>query len=130
MEVKAEDFDSIIKTLQNEGVAKVRIRGNSMNPLLSELDHVTIFPLRDLNSIKRFDVIVFWQHNILMCHYFWKRNAVFNPDVLLTRPLNPINGYDHPINQSQVLGIAKLVKISSWLKFKIIISTILNKKSD
>jgi hypothetical protein len=122
LEVNQQQFFKIKESLNKNGKQEVRVRGESMIPLLQEKDLIEIFPLNDLSILKRFDVIIFWQDNIFMCHYFWKKNNHFNKtnEIFLTRPLNPINGFDHPIESSQVLGIAKNLKISTWLKFKII----------
>jgi hypothetical protein len=101
----------------------ISIIGQSMAPLYRpEGQLVKVSYIEDLNSLKRFDVIVFWQNDILVSHYFWKKNSYFtdpNDPTLVTRPLNPIKSFDHPIKYNQILGILP-EKINFWLKIKIL----------
>ena len=94
-----------------------------MNPLLFEKDILRVFPLESIDSLNRFDVVVFWQHNMLLCHYYWAKNIYLSPGILLTRPLNPIGGHDHPIRSPQLLGIVPSAKINWWLKLRVIVKT-------
>lgn len=131
LEFKEIDFKTflILKSfLETKGELVMNIKGVSMNPVLYEKDCVSVVPTKSLNSLKRFDVIIFWQNNILICHYFWRTNTYFQNNssdldskILTTRPLNPLRGYDHPIKMSEILGIVPMVKINWWLKLKIIL---------
>ena len=115
-------FQMIQIALKKKCQLDVRVLGKSMNPILFEEDILTVYPLLSLENLKRFDVIIFWQNNLLICHYFWRFNTHFQTDstTLLTRPLNPVRAHDHPIEMSQVLGIVPSVYINRWLRFKIL----------
>ena len=121
-DISFTSFQIIQMVLEKQSQLDVRVLGKSMQPILFEKDIITVYPLTSLESLKRFDVIIFWQNNLLICHYFWRLNSHFQSDstTLLTRPLNPIRAHDHPIQLSQVLGIVPSVYITRWLRFKIL----------
>lgn len=120
--------------LKEKGVLNVNIVGRSMFPLIKEGSTLSIVPIGSYESIKKFDVIIFHDGHRLVCHYFWKRNMYFkneedlNNPVLVTRPLNPIHAFDHPINADQILGYVPDVKIGPYLKFKILWSIFFSEK--
>lgn len=123
-----DKFISLKTLLTKEKVISIPLVGVSMNPLIKEGDILKIEFLNSVQSLKRFDIIVFWQHEHLICHYFWRVNNFFhqkNNDgiekkILATRPLNPLKGYDQPITEEHILGIVKNFQISWMLKFKIL----------
>lgn len=100
-----------------------------MVPLFNPNGHlVKVNYISSLENLKRFDVIVFWQNNILVCHYYWKNNSYFNDPAnptFMTRPLNPIKNFDHPIQFEHILGKVDQ-ELSRWLKFKILLNTLFN----
>lgn len=54
-------------------------------------------------TIKRFDIIVFYNENKLICHFLWNINKIVTPKLLQTR--NLINfGVDFPITMDDYLG--------------------------
>lgn len=119
-----QDFELTKKALNLKGELDVTIVGMSMLPLYPAEGHVAkLRPLKKIEELRRFDVIVFWQNNILISHYFWKKNEHFNDDAndpyLVTRPLNPMKSVDHPIKFEHILGIIPERKIGAWLKFRI-----------
>ena len=124
---KELDYSSFLlvkKHLENVSVMDITIKGTSMIPLFAEESQVVkVHKIDNRVSLKRFDVIIFWQDGILLSHYFWGVNKHFNEDpndpYLITRPLNPIKGFDHPIKYEQVLGIIP-VELSLFLKLKIL----------
>lgn len=128
---KELDFHSFLtakELLRHKGELKVTILGKSMVPLYQPTGQVVeIKPIADLSELKRFDIIIFWQHNKLIAHYYWKQNSYFIEDVndpnLVTRPLNPIKSFDHPIRFNHILGIVP-EKMPLWLKLKILFNII------
>jgi hypothetical protein len=126
-EYKELDYPSFLlikKHLAKVSEMDIVIKGISMLPLFSKSSQVVkVQYIEDEKSLKRFDIIVFWQNNILVSHYFWGRNKYFNenpndPD-LITRPLNPIKGFDHPVKYEHILGIIP-EKIGFFLRLKIL----------
>ncbi len=117
-----DKIDLIIlkKMIKKFGSIELKVKGVSMQPLISENETIYIKELS--KELKRFDIIVFHQDQKLIVHYFWQKNRYFsdNGEVYLTRPLNPIRGYDIPINKNDILGIVDNIKITKYLKFKII----------
>jgi len=108
---------------------RLNVWGSSMLPLYkTNGEEVNIVIIHEFQDLKRFDIIVFWQNERFIIHYFWKLNKFFNDNdtnpTIVTRALNPINSFDHPIHFNQVLGIVREKKIGSWLKFKIALSSI------
>lgn len=54
-------------------------------------------------TIKRFDIIVFYNQNKLICHFLWNINKIVTPKLLQTR--NLVNfGVDFPITMDDYLG--------------------------
>lgn len=54
-------------------------------------------------TIKRFDIIVFYNENKLICHFLWNINKIVTPKLLQTR--NLVNfGVDFPITMDDYLG--------------------------
>ena len=105
----------------------INVVGKSMIPVYKPEGQVLkVSFIENIKSLKRFDIIVFWQNNMLISHYYWKKNAYFNDPnepTIMTRPLNPIKSFDHPIKNDQILGILP-EKISLWLKLKILMKII------
>lgn len=127
---KELDYSSftLLKThLKSVKTLDIEILGLSMVPLLDPEGHkVKVLYVEDLKILKKFDVIIFWQNNILICHYYWKVNKYFNDPVdptIVTRPLNPIKNFDHPIKYNDILGIVDQ-KLSIWMKIKVLCSII------
>ena len=123
-ELEYHHFLMAKKIVRKEGEIQIQIQGRSMIPLYEPNgEEARVLYLQTLGELKRFDIVVFWQDNILISHYFWKANKYFNEDLnnptLVTRPLNPIKAFDHPIHFEQILGIIRERKISFWLKIRI-----------
>ncbi|MFY7992637.1 MAG: S26 family signal peptidase [Bacteriovoracaceae bacterium] len=54
-------------------------------------------------TIKRFDIIVFYNENKLVCHFLWNINRIVTPKLLQSR--NLVNfGVDFPISMDDYLG--------------------------
>ena len=105
-----------------------KIWGKSMQPLFKGDGEVVELELvKNIQEIKRFDIIIFWQGNNLLIHYFWKLNKHFNNSLkdfcIVTRPLNPIERFDHPIRFEQILGRVKKEKMSLLLKLKVLLNS-------
>lgn len=115
----------------NEKIVIMNVSGDSMEPLIKNSAKVVVKKMSKIEELQRFDVVVFGQEDRLICHYFWKVNKHFsssidNP-VIITRPLNPMIGYDHPISFNEIVGKVSNFKISRILKIRIYIKTALNR---
>lgn len=128
---KGLDFQSFLnakEVLKHAGELEITVVGKSMTPLYEANGQlVRIKPITNLSELKRFDILIFWQNNKLIAHYYWKQNSYFvenvnDPD-LVTRPLNPIKSFDHPIRFKHILGVVP-EKMPLWIKLKILINII------
>lgn len=122
--VSQQDFSRIKYTLKESSKLSLRIRGNSMLPLMSDNDIIDIMQVEDINQIKRFDIIVFHRRDKLICHYFWRFNKYFNSKeslVIITKPLNPMGLTDFPLSEKDFLGVVTNFRIPYKLKCKIVL---------
>lgn len=99
--------------------------GHSMHPIIVSGDKIFVSPIEDFSTLKRFDLIVYWDHNVLMCHYLWNQNKVFvsqqGQGLLQLRPINPLKNIDQPIPQNQILGRLSSGRIPLFYRMKILI---------
>ena len=124
------DYQSFLLTKAVLGIKKkldFNVSGISMRPLYKSAGEIaSVEAVGQLEDLKRFDVIIFWQNNTLIIHYFWGVCKYFNEDpsnpTILTRPLNPIRAFDHPIYFDRILGVVNDKKIGFWLRVKIYLS--------
>lgn len=125
-ELDYSSFLAIKEVLNKVEGLEITIIGTSMIPFYKNSGQkVSVKPLKSLDALKRFDIIVFWQQNILVAHYYWKQNSYFNENEkdpnLMTRPLNPIKAFDHPIKFEHILGKID-DELPWWLRIKILIN--------
>ena len=111
-ELSKDDFEK----LKRLPFFKGKIVSGSMHPVIKIGDGIVV-EIGNLN-IKRFDIIVFYSHGILICHYLWAYNKVFTPILFQTRSL--FGKKDHPIDASSYLGKVISHKLSWWRKFLIL----------
>jgi signal peptidase I len=114
------EFKALQKKLSEEGQIRCQILSDSMLPVLATGDVVTIEPILDYQKLNQFDVIVYFNGNVLICHYFLKINRLKNSlgqDCLITKGLFAKH-WDLLVPVDQVLGICTDVKISPLLKMR------------
>lgn len=111
MKVSYEDFKELKKNFDK--FTKVRIITPSMEPLILINDMVVISPLpKDLNDIRPYDILVFWQKNKLICHFFIKKeNGMY-----ITRGLNN-KEKDEPVQEDHLYGIVVKPKVGRIKRF-------------
>jgi signal peptidase I len=95
---------------------KSKIISDSMVPVLKIGDEVII----DVGNkdIKRFDIIVIYHDEKLICHYLWRMNKIVQPILLQTR--NMSGKMDFPVQLEDYLGKVVSHKLTLWQKIKII----------
>ena len=95
------------------------IVSNSMDPVLKvggeyEITHV------DPQELRRFDIIVFHDQEILICHYLWHKNQFEHTDSFVTRSLiSDIE--DFPVSFDRYLGKVVDRKLEWWRKLIILL---------
>ena len=94
--VSKSEFEKL-KTLP---IFRAKVASDSMSPILKVGDQITI----DVGQmdIKRYDIVVVYLNDILVCHYLWRFNKVIKPVYLQTR--NMLGSLDTPIPLENYLG--------------------------
>lgn len=92
------------------------IQTGSMLPVIKVGEAITVEP--HAKNLKRFDIIVFVQNDVLICHYLWNINRVVKPILYQTRSL--VGGVDFPITQDDYMGRVVSHRLNLWWKLKII----------
>jgi len=94
-----------------------------MHPILKVGDIININRF-EINDLKRFDIIVFWQNNQLNCHFLWATKEMNGENIYVTKSIKNPREFDVPIKASEVLGICEK-KISTIRKILIYIMNII-----
>lgn len=98
-----KDFLTIRDSISQGQVVEAVIVSGSMAPLIRTGDKIQILDLQKLGRpLRRFDLVVFKQNDLLVCHYIWHLNSNFNSS-FVTRSLIS-NRDDFPIEISQIIG--------------------------
>lgn len=121
-QISTKNFEKLVQILKKDHSAVVRIASGSMDPLLKVGEHLKIVPVI-FSQIKKFDIIVFWNGSILICHYVWHTNRQKwgqENSHLVTRSFKG-GAEDFPISEKQVVGVVHEKKIPLTSKIKLII---------
>lgn len=100
------------------GPVEIRIVTGSMEPLL-QVGHVYRLHDRPRRNWARFDVVVFWSGEVLVAHYVWHVNAIFEAGNVITKSLRP-GAEDLPLREDQILGFIPGARIPRWTRFTIL----------
>ena len=98
-EVKKISTDEF-QNLKTQSFFKGRIVSPSMSPVVKVGDFITV-DVGEMN-IKRFDIIVVYLNEVLVCHYLWRFNQKIKPIYMQTRSLS--GALDSPIPVENYLG--------------------------
>jgi signal peptidase I len=114
--VTKDQFENLKTILNIKGSHTTTISGRSMTPLIRDGQEVTVKPLK--TEPKKFDIIVIWSQEQLVCHYVWHINEMINTEqkILVTRGYN--QGDDLPVNEKNILGKIEGVKIPFFYKLQ------------
>lgn len=104
MPLTPELVNSFRKVLRQKGRLKCRIVSDSMLPVLEVGDIIEIEPVRKIRKLRRFDLLVFFDGNQLMCHFLWKKSKVDNNQTIITRSLKRCLINDPSVYDSFILG--------------------------
>lgn len=102
-----------------------------MSPLFADGDIVMGITEFKVESLNKFDIIVFDYQGTVFCHYYWaiSDNIFENQEKLVqTRPLNPIWEKDTEIPVSNIKAVIKNHKIGLFLRMKVYLYSYLFKK--
>lgn len=109
--ISREQFEAI-KQLP---LFKSKVVSDSMVPVI-QIGEEVIIDVGNMD-IKRFDIIVIYQNEKLVCHYLWQMNRYLKPILLQTR--NMSGRLDFPVKVEDYLGKVMSHRLSFWQKFKI-----------
>jgi hypothetical protein len=111
----------IDKKLKEEIISRPFFRGKiitgSMIPVINIGEEITVEV--KAKNLKRFDIIVFMQDDILICHYLWNINRFIEPLLLQTRNIS--GGRDYPIKEEDYVGKVLSHRMSFLRKLRIIL---------
>ena len=116
-----------IRELERLGRIEVRIISGSMEPVIMTGESVTVEKLE--GPPKMFDILVFYQNEKFICHYFWKQNSRFDNEGrnYVTRPLRS-RGFDIPFGRRQLLGRVVAKRIGFWRRAVIVAGELLRRR--
>lgn len=99
-EVKKKISKEEFENLKKHPFFKGKIVSSSMSPVIKEGESIVV----DVGQmkIKRFDIVVIYMDDILVCHYLWRFNQLIHPIYMQTRSLS--GGVDIPITLDNYLG--------------------------
>jgi signal peptidase I len=110
----------IDKKLKDEIISRPFFRGKiitgSMIPVINIGEEITVEV--KAKNLKRFDIIVFMQDDVLVCHYLWNINRFIQPLLLQTRNIS--GGRDYPIKEEDYIGKVLSHRMSFLRKLRII----------
>lgn len=101
--------------LKKNGEYQGRIVTGSMEPLIMVGDIIKVEAVK-LEQLEKFDIIVFYQNEKLICHFVWHKNRFGNQDEVITKSF--VGGEDLPINKEFILGKVTNFKLSFFDKIK------------
>ncbi|MES2527112.1 MAG: S26 family signal peptidase [Bdellovibrionota bacterium] len=113
--LKREDFEKLKALPFFQG----NIVSESMLPVLKIGDKITVEVGNE--KLERFDIIVFWSQNKLVCHYVWAINRTVRPLLIQTRSTF-YREKDYPIEFADYLGKVVSHRLSAWDKIRIFLS--------
>lgn len=112
------DLDEI----KNNLFIKGKIVSDSMTPLLAVGTEITIEV--QAKDLKRFDIIVFYNDDKLICHFLWNLNRRIKPIFLQTRNLKNL-GQDLPVSYDLYVGKVISHKLRIRDIFRIMVNDLL-----
>jgi signal peptidase I len=108
MKYSLEDFLELKSSFNSN--KKVRILSGSMEPFIYKDDIIIVSP-KEIDSLQKGDVIIFWKDNKLICHLFHRFEKVLSQDCLITKGINS-KKYDSPVQRKFFLGVIAEPKVT------------------
>ena len=97
-----------------------------MAPLINTNEFVNLLTLDNPDSLKKFDIIVFRQQDILFAHFLWRKQNISGKESYLTRSLKNPTISDFPIEKADLVGIIIDKKLSFYHKIYVYIRNIIS----
>lgn len=100
------EFQELRAEIARAGSVKATIVSDSMAPVIRAGEDIEIQKIEDPSRLRKFDILVHWNGEILVCHYLRHRNEHFQENgeaLFVTRGLR-LEHEDLPITSSRLLG--------------------------
>lgn len=116
--VTTQDLLYLKKELKKKGLLCFNVVSGSMEPIIKTGEKIIVQNFESEPS--EFDIVVFFQRGILICHYIWHVNQMRSKEGHLIYVTRGLHGReDLPIEADQVLGRVTSHRISSWNRLRI-----------
>lgn len=121
MDMDLLKFRTLKSKLNREGSLSLRVASNSMVPVLKTGQIISV-KRAEIANLKKFDILVFLQNEIIMCHFLWSVQTGSEGQVeLITKSIENPTEIDIPLKEGLLLGkvdatIPIHIKIKIWLK--------------
>lgn len=119
------EFLLLQKKLRQGETLPLQVASDSMYPLLKVGQLINI-EQASIESLKAFDLVVYWEQGRLQCHFLWHRNL---DGGLITRSLKNPTVSDPLVSPQDYLGKVAGNGLSLWQKAKINLINILKGSS-
>lgn len=104
MRLEYLEYLKIKNDVANGGTFKYRIISDSMSPII-KVDELISIEDSSLDNLSRYDIIIFWQNNKLICHFIWSQLKDSKDEVnLITKSIKNPKDIDLPVPKGNVLG--------------------------
>ncbi len=127
--VSEEQFQDLRKLLGSEKFVGFKVVSGSMEPVIKTGEMIVI---EKSEVLKRFDIVVFRQNSLLICHFikFINRTPDSNGDpVYVTSGMaNPVRE-DLPVPLGEILGTVVSHRLGRFFRFRFIVGKILSRRN-
>ena len=110
MKISFEKFIALKQNLKPN--TKINILTGSMEPFISASEEIYISPHGNLDEIKMYTPIVFWQSDKLICHCLVKKYEADGKLFFITKGIAKNSREDDAFDSFRVLGIVTSPKMS------------------
>lgn len=117
--------ESVKTILDLKGSLRLKVASDSMNPVIKVNELISLESLKDVKTLKRFDVIVYAKEQTLICHYFWCLNSLQTPPTVCTRSLKEPFQNELPFTEDKILGLVRSHRIGFVRRATLILQNLL-----
>ena len=118
------EAESVKEAIRKEKRVGFTVVSGSMEPVIMTGQQIEVAPIDSLDDLRTFDILLFWNGKLLICHYLWHINSLPGSrrlKLVITRPLASLKGEDLPVPVEHILGRIVSHKIPFWRKLKILL---------
>lgn len=109
--------ENLKKEILSQPFFRGKVVTGSMLPVIQIGDSIVVEV--KATKLRRFDILVFVQDNVLICHYLWTKNKVVQPVLYQTRNMG--GGKDFPFKEEDYIGRVISHRLNFWQKLNILL---------